>query len=282
MTFLNTKPVWSLLTLFAILLLHSACQKRSDPPTIAPSEFTKNQRIILGEKIQIALAFDEENFPVLPKIPPFDTSIYWYTQTLYNQVTNSLRIDNHSSSTNRWDPNKEWEIIILDSPQKNAFVIPGGNLYLSTGLLRSLETEHQLYYILAFEAILMNDRYLLTNLIQEFNTNTLSNVANGQPSPNGATSKTLAQAISELSFDELTVQEVDVLTADLICKSSRMDRLGIVPLLDSPEEDWMWLFTRPSISNRSEYIRNQIGQNLDCGSFQTNGGYQQYVLNHLE
>ena len=282
MTFLNTKPLLSLLTLFAILLLHTACQKDSDPPTIAPSEFTKDQRVILGEKVQIALAFDDENFPVLPKIPPYDTSIYWYTQTLYNQVTNSLRVDNQSSSTNRWDPNREWEITIVDFPQKNAFVIPGGNLYLTTGLLRSLDTEHQLYYILAFEAQLMNERFLLTNLIREFNTNTLANVANGQPSPNGTTSQTLAQAIANLNFEQETVIEVDEITADLICKSSRMDRLGILPLLDLADDDWIWLNTRTSYSNRSDYIQNQIGENLDCGTFKTNGGYQRYVLNYLE
>ena len=93
-------------------------------------------------------------------------------------------------------------------------------------MLKNLESDHELYYILAFEALLMNERHLLTHLIGDFNTTILSNIANGQPSPNGTTSKTLATAISELSIAPEVVRELDQSTAQLICESSRMNRFG--------------------------------------------------------
>ena len=281
MTFLNTRPFGSLL-LLVIIILTSSCRKSTDPTIIPPSEFSKNQREILGEKIQIAIAFDDENFPVLPNIPPYDTTVYWFVQTLYNQVTNSLRIDNQSPSDDRWDATKEWPITILDLPEKNAFILPGGNLYLTTGLLKALESDHELYYFLSFEALLMSERYLLTRLIGDFNTNILSNISNGQPSPNGTTSNTLATAISRIDFTPDIVQELDGLVAELICESSRMDRFGLERILNIADDDWVWMTTRTNYSDRIEYLQQQTNSGLDCGSFQTNGGYQNYVLKHLQ
>ena len=261
------------------LIFHSACQKELDPPVIPPSEFSKEQRETLGDKVKIAIAFESERYPVVPNIPPYDETLYWYIQTLYNQVTNTMHLDNQSPSSNRWDISREWEIIILDLPEKNAFVIPGGHLYITTGLLKSLQSDHELYYILAFEATLMNENYLLSRIVSDFNTQVLASIANGTPSPNGSTSKTLADVLSLLDFDETIIPEVDQLTSELICETSRMKRTGIVRLLESSDDGWLWFQTRKNYIGRAQHIIEM--EINDCGTFETSGGYQENVLDQL-
>ena len=279
MNFRLSLPRFSLLLFLCICFLPS-CQKDPDPPVIPPSEFSKLQRETLGDKVKIAIAFEEDRYPVLPNIPPYDQTVYWFVQTLYDQVTNSMRIDNQSPTVDRWELNRDWQVTILDLPEKNAFVIPGGHLYLTTGLLKSLRTEHELYYILAFEAILMNEKYLLTRIISDFNTQILASIANGSPSPNGATSQTLADELSQLEFDTELIPEIDEQASQLICETSTMKRTGLLRILNASDESWIWLQTRQTYAGRDEHL---IGMGIeDCGSFETNGGYQENVLDQLQ
>ncbi|MEM8908480.1 MAG: M48 family metalloprotease [Bacteroidota bacterium] len=267
--------------LWMLALYLPACQTESEDPIIPPSEFSKSQREELGDRVKIAIAFENEQFPVIPNIPPYDESVYWFIQTLYNQVTNTMRIDNQSPSNDRWDLERNWEVIILDLPEKNAFIVPGGHLYLTTGLLKSLRSDHELYYILAFEASLMNEKYLLRRLISDFNTSILANIANGTPSPNGTTSKTVAEVLSQMDFDENIIPEIDEITGALICQSSRMNRMGILPILGAVDESWVWLNTRKSYIGRSNHVLGLHTELSDCGSFESSGGYQEFVLDHL-
>ena len=265
------------------LLLIASCTDKKEPDLIPPSEFSKTYREQLGDNIQIAIAFQEDNYPVLPNIPPYDTTVYSFVQTLYDQVTFAMKLDNQSPTNDRWNIERKWRVTILKSNDKNAFIIPGGHLYITTGLLKTLHTDHELYYILAFEASLMNEKFLLQNLIGNYNTNTLASIANGTPAPGGVTSQTLADIMAQLTFDEGIVKKVDELTAALICNTSVMRRTGILRLLDVFDDNWIWLNTRTTYSNRDRFVETELNNRFPaCGNFETEGGYQRYVLNWLE
>ncbi len=278
MHYLNNKLL--LLSLCFFLVCITACKENLSPP-VKSSEITKAQREQLGDRIQIAIAVNEEKFPILPLAPPYDTTVYWYVQNLYKQVNFNMRLDNLSLPSDRWSQERGWNVTILDIPERNAFVIPGGHLYLTTGLLRSLKHEYELYYILAFEATLMNERFLLNRLVTVFNPAMLVELSNGAPSPNSATND-VAEIVSHLVFDEEDVKEVDEHCASLICSTSIFDRLGIIPLIDLFDIDEPWFSNRPSYTGRTDYVSNRINVEEDnCGSFRTNGGYQRYILDPL-
>jgi hypothetical protein len=267
-----------------IILFGFSC--REDLGSIdKPSDFTKEKREELGDRIQLAIAQQPELFPVLPNIPPFDTTVYWYTQTLYDQVTNALKSDNQSPQDNRWNEERPWRITVLDKEELNAFAIPGGHFYITTGFLRALETEHELYYVLAFEAMLMNDRTLLNRLISEHNTTQLSNIGKRIPNPDGTDAFTLANTIERLYFDDVEVIQADELAAQQICASSIFSRFGIVSLLNrlQNESDFTWLETRYyDIPSRRDFVQNAVQPTGNCGSFIQNGGYLRYVLTPLD
>ncbi len=267
---------------FGIFLI-SSCRKEV---ITAPSEFTKDKREMLGDQMKVSIASDAATFPALQQSGIHD-STYWYIQKLYNQAINVLKNDSQSPSDNRWDKNREWEITILDlDSEKTAFVIPGGHLYISTGLLKSLEKEYELYYILTFEAILMHERYLLNRMINEFNTTTLNNFVLGIPPPPGSpTMVNVATMIGDIEFDEEMTNEIDEIAVSLICKTSLFDRTGIISLMDILEpEHTKWMQTRKSYDYRDQldYIVNlPVATGVDCGNIKSLGGYQKYVLDRL-
>jgi len=272
-----------LLSLFFGVLLISSCRKES---ITAPSDFTKEKREILGDLMQVSIATETSIFPTLQQSGIHD-STYWYIQKLYDQAINSLQIDGQSPSDDRWNKTREWDITILDlDTEKTAFIIPGGHLYISTGLLKSLNKEYELYYILTFEAILMNERYLLNRMINEFNTTTLNNFVVGIPPPPGSPKMVeVATMLGDIEFDEEMTNEIDEKVVSLICKTSLFDRTGIVSIMDQLDpEHTKWLQTRKSYDYRSQidYIVNlPVATGNDCGDVRGLGGYQRYVLDRL-
>ena len=53
--------------------------------------------------------------------------------------------------TSWWVQDLEWEFLVIEDEQENAFVVPGGKVVVYTGLLRLLDTEAQLATVLAHE-----------------------------------------------------------------------------------------------------------------------------------
>lgn len=56
-------------------------------------------------------------------------------------------------------PNLPWTFIIVDSPDKNAFTMPGGYIFITTGALRAMENEAQLAAVLAHEIAHVDARH---------------------------------------------------------------------------------------------------------------------------
>ena len=275
----------SLLLVFQLLIFFSllSCQKNIEEP-LKPSEFNKELREQLGDVTRVAIANDESNFKILPNVPPYDTSVYWYVQNLYNQAINPLRIDNQSNEADRWNYERLWRVSILDHDELNAYAIPGGHFYITTGFLKALESEHELYYILAFEASLMNEKLLLNRLISEYNTTKLESVSKQIPTSDGTDPNTVARSLQNLDFNEEDVIEADFFTADLICQTSIFNRKGILSIMERLGDlpNFRWLENRYfDNASRKDLIENVINAE-NCGTLKSNGGYQRYILDILQ
>jgi len=267
-----------------LTLLFSSC-RREDVRTIPPSDFTKSQREALGEIVKRSINSNPDNFELLPNEAPYDT-LYWFIQTLYDQATNSMRVDNQSPTEDRWSSDRSWDVNILVSNEINAFVLPGGDLYITTGFLLTLEEEYELYYILSFEASLMNTGLLLDRLFSEVNSNTLSDIVARDLGPKNEDVTNLARVLSILEFNTDEVYENDRSTVTDICNTSKWSRTGLLPILETFDDNMEWLIYRPSYSNRADWLIDfQPASLSDCGNLRTNNpageGYQRFVLDFL-
>ena len=249
----------------------------------APEEFSKKNREKLGELIHSAI-LENNQFQFLPNQSPYDTTVYWYIQELYNQANFAMRLDNLSPSNDRWNQDRDWEVhIIQNDDLKTAFSIPGGDFYISSGFLKLFEEDFELFYILSFEGVLMNDRHLLTRLIEEYNSLTLINIIQGTADANLTSLNIIAQELPELIFEDNIVRMIDSESVRNVCESSIFERQGIIPLLNNYDDNSVaWLRTRETYDSRIEDIPFFSTENgWECGELRNTGKYQKYVLDYL-
>lgn len=266
-------------TILLSAFLFNACQ--GDPVEVPDDGvFTKANREQLGLLLTNNILASNE---FIPKVPPYDTSVYWYVQTLFGQATNIMQLDKQSPSNNRWSGN--WEIFIIDNDElQHAFTLPGGDLFITTGMLKNFEKEYELFYLLTFEAILMNESHLLDALKQEYNSLTLINLIEGHATASGATIADVAAYLPNIIYDSDVIKETDKATVKSVCNTSILEPTGILPSLFNPAfQDAKWLQSRVPYSNRANTIQGFAEDNsADCGGNIGSGNYLRYVLNVLE
>ena len=74
-----------------------------------------------------------------------------------------------------------WDVrLIRDDAGRNAFVTPGGHLYLSSGLINYLDTEDQLAGVLAHEMAHADRRHISRQLQQQYGTSLLLSLVLGE------------------------------------------------------------------------------------------------------
>ena len=261
--------------------LFISCEQKNELPDL--TEFTRSDREQLGEFIQWEL--DQDGiYNIISNAFPYD-SLYWYIQTLYDQSTTIIRRDLQSPANNRWDQQRSWKVSIIDDDTEQiAFVLPGGDLFLSSGLLKSLERTYELYYFLAFEANLMQEGYLLEQLVREYNAITLRNLISGTAPANSTTLDIITEDFPTLVFEPETVELIDRDAIKTICETSIYSRMGIAPfLLNNQNESAAWLASRKTYGGRPQNIEGlELEGSADCGDLTGNGAYAYYVLSVLD
>lgn len=91
-------------------------------------------------------------------------------QTYVNSVGRYL-----ASHTGRAD--LPWTFGVLDTPDLNAFAVPGGYVFVTSGLLANLSSEAELAVVLAHEISHITERHQLQQLEHDNTMNLLSNLA---------------------------------------------------------------------------------------------------------
>ncbi|MEO1263345.1 MAG: hypothetical protein AAFZ15_31335 [Bacteroidota bacterium] len=260
-----------------VVLLHS-CQ--GDPVDVPDEDvFTKTKREQLGKLLMNDILTNNE---FIPDFPPYD-SAYNYIQTLYSQATNVMQLDRQSPSDNRWKG--DWEIYIINNDDmRHAFTLPGGNLFITTGMLKHFEKDYELFYLLTFEANLMHEGHLLNLLKEEYNSLTLINLIEGRATASGITISDVAEDLPDLKFDDGIIKNADRETVSSICGTSILAPTGILPsLFNTNFQDCKWLESRPSYGNRPSSVQGFADDNSgNCGGNLGNGNYQKFVLDVLD
>ena len=115
-----------------ILLIFNGC---STNPVTGQQDFvmmSENQEISLGKKYHAQ---------VLQQTPAYnDQELQDYVQ----RIGDSLSIKSHR-------PNLFYRFTVLDSPDINAFALPGGYIYINRGLMAYLSSEEELAAVLGHE-----------------------------------------------------------------------------------------------------------------------------------
>ena len=266
-----------LLTYF--ILTASTCVERVGPGLTA-ADFTKEKREILGDLLKQTIENNPEEYVVLNRRSKRDSVILTYLQTLYDQATQEIRQDRQSALSNRWNTERTWAVIVLHDDNRYAFSLPGGHFYVSTGFLNTLSKGYEIYYLMAFEATNISGRYLIDNLISEYNTSTLLDLIETEEPTTNTSLLNIAKTLrDDLAFQDDIIKEIDRETGALICQTSIFDRFGIQPILEKLSTQEQYRDTRPSYANRIDFIA-ELGIE-GCGTIKSTGLYEQMVLKNL-
>ena len=74
-------------------------------------------------------------------------------------------------------PDLPWTFGVLDTPDLNAFAVPGGYVFVTSGLLANLNSEAELAAVLAHEIAHITERHQLRQLERDNSMNFMSNLA---------------------------------------------------------------------------------------------------------
>lgn len=149
--------IWILL-----IVLISSCKK-----TDGLVDFTEADEIALGEKLSNAILND----PDFSVIPSEGNSIpYGYVNSRLAEITSSSVISKGEEFT--------WTIYLLDDDSRQAFALPGGHIFVSSGMIFFLDNEDQFSGLIAHLVAHVNQSHITEALFFKYGVNGLKSIAN--------------------------------------------------------------------------------------------------------
>jgi len=245
----------SIILPLAAIVLMTSCDNRVNDSVFASNQFTNIEQENLGDQIWCALVDVGTPLDILPREE--NSSLYEYVETLYTQSYFVLR------GRDGWTTTRDWRLAIIQDDNQTAFTLPGGNLIISTGMLRTFRAEYELFYLFSFENALMNSTEIyLDNLLSSIeNSLVIDNLINSA-NPEMALEIGL-DLLDEQIFSESIVAQIDGLAMELICESSNFRTDGINQFLTLIGPDSRWGNSRPSSFDRLSVV-NGIFQSQNC------------------
>lgn len=149
-----------------------------------------------------------------------------YVQCVSNAVIKNVPKSAHSG---------DWEIVVFDSPQVNAFALPGGKIGVYTGILKVTENQDQLAAIIGHEVAHVIERHsnerLSSNQLAQMGAAAGSAILTQQGVENKETWMMAGMAIAQYGFlmpySRMHESEADIVGQDLMAKSGFQPKAAI-------------------------------------------------------
>ena len=255
---MNTLKIYP--ALFIISLIVTACGV-IDSSGGGVNFFSIEQDIELGKQVQQQIASDPQKFPILPERG--NEEVYKYVRGITQKILNSGKV--------AYAKEFPWTVtIIKDDKTLNAFATPGGFIYVYTGLIKFLDSEHQLAGVLGHEIAHSAQRHSTRQMTKAYGASALVSVITGKSDPGQL--EQIALAILNLKFSRGHETEADSYSVNYLCGTHyRADgAAGFFQKIESqsgkvPE----FLSTHPDPGNRVENIKRKALE-MECRGNATN------------
>ena len=232
---------YTILTLFVFLFL-LGCKKTEDL-----IDFTEEDEILLGEKLSEVI-LEDDAFGVIPT--EGNSIVYGYVNSRLNEITSSSAISKSEDFN--------WSVTLFDNETRQAFALPGGYIYVSTGMIFYLANEDQFSGLLAHLVAHVDQSHVTERLFFKYGVNGLKSIAqSGDPDK-------LSQIIADLDLRGTYIQ---------LSRANELvaDTLSISLLSDSEQACNAWgLFMDRALNVQPELISAFNGAHrLDASRLQT-------------
>lgn len=215
--------------------------------------FTAQNEAELGLALHETVLQNPNVFPVLNRAQHPD--VYAYLDAVANMVELQTEIRDEF----------DWEITVLDDDtNKNAFTLPGGKIYVTTGFLKFMHAEHQLFSLIAHESYyadrvnqnstdelsVVMDKLKNSDKYVNNGTIVFLDVINGNPQEGIEMIEFLQNAM----YEAYEVLEADEHALGMICENYLYSAYGIKEMIIEVEDmpsitTFNWFENKPPVPN---------------------------------
>ncbi|MEO1257686.1 MAG: M48 family metallopeptidase [Bacteroidota bacterium] len=160
----------------------------------------------LGAEFSKQIESDRENYPIMPEAG--NEELYRYIRGITNKILNSGSVAYRNDFV--------WQVKIIDDIKTlNAFAVPGGYLYVYTGLIKYLDTEDQLAGVMGHEIAHAAQRHSTRQLTKIYGIDAMRQILTGNQ--NADAFSQLALSLVSLKFSRKHEAEADNYSVNYLC-----------------------------------------------------------------
>jgi beta-barrel assembly-enhancing protease len=211
-----------------------------------------------ADEARLGLQFDAElrtqpaEYPVFQANTPRKEQFVSYVNTVFDKVLANVPANQR--------PKYGFHLTIVDKPVINAFAVPGGYIYLYTGIIDSMKSESELAGVLAHEVSHVTHHHYRDALIKVYGINILADVLAGSDSTNQikAFVKKGFTTLASLKVSRSNESEADAYGTRYLGFAG-WDPYGISDLFSRmPSSGFAWLSTHPAPTNRVKDVKDLV------------------------
>lgn len=245
---LSMKKTTLFFSVVAIFMLLTTCAPGGKN---AINVFSLQDDITLGKQLRDQIAANPKEYPLLNKQQY--PKAYQHLQRIADNILNSGTLEHRNDF--------EWTLhIIHDDKTLNAFVSPGGYIYVYTGLIKYLETEDELAGVMGHEIAHADRRHSTANMTKTHGIEAVLGMVLGKnPGMLGQVLGGMTGKLGGLKFSRATESDADEQSVYYLAKTQyRCDgTAGFFEkmMAQSSQQPPQWLSTHPSHENRVNDIK---------------------------
>jgi beta-barrel assembly-enhancing protease len=202
----------------------------------------------LGQQFDADLRANHTEYPLYTS----DASVGLYVQDVFNKVVAGIPKDEMPTSYSF----QKIQMIDKDTVV-NAFAVPGGYIYVYTGLIKALKNENELAGVLAHEITHVTHHHYRNQLAEQYGIQTLVSMLTGSNSQVSAVATTLIGL--KLSRDDESDADKNG-TAIIGSSLVGYNPLGIATFFERQGNSGsiLWLSTHPDNATRVTAVKAQV------------------------
>ncbi|MBN1795070.1 MAG: M48 family metalloprotease [Sedimentisphaerales bacterium] len=187
------------------------------------------------------------------------------------QSVNDVQIQNYINSIGQkiaricHSPEVGFSYKAIDHNSVNAFALPGGYIYITTGLLKELGAESQLAGILAHETAHVTARHIAQQITRDYLIGIGFTVASYKVSSGALRVADIVRQLESMSFSRSEERQADTIGMDYMVKAgyTPYGMVETMEILQKQDESRTIEFfsTHPSPENRIGYLKEHIFNN---------------------
>jgi predicted Zn-dependent protease len=174
-------------------------------------------------------------------------------------------------------PSYPFTFTLIDADVQNAFAVPGGYVYIYTGIIKSMKDESELVGVLGHEIAHVTRHHYRDALAKEAGLSILIQTLAGDNA--GQLTQVVAQtfgSLASLSVSRSNETDADEAGTKYLAATGR-NPLGIAKYFERVKNPGpQWLSTHPAPNNRVETVKAQVRTNPGYASLAANSAVTDY------